>query len=103
KLIFVATAGGADRQTWLSDGTAAGTRPLFDNAAFLGYPVGSFNGKTFLLTPDASSGQNEYDLWTTDGTASGTIRLTGVLIPGASGVSLSAAGLYFVNSADGDA
>ncbi|HSK76602.1 MAG TPA: ELWxxDGT repeat protein [Thermoanaerobaculia bacterium] len=75
KLLFLAQAQGDE--LWVSDGTAAGTRPITDFAApspfsqtFFLEPIG---GKAWLVADDLTHGA---ELWATDGTAAGTKQAT---------------------------
>lgn len=55
---------------WVSDGTAAGTRPLYIFGPTSIFPLATLNGKVLF----SSQGQSS-DLWATDGTIPGTQKI----------------------------
>ena len=65
-------AGG--ERLWKSDGTAAGTLPVSDNAFFAtGWSI-NLNGTLLFTANDQPRGRN-FELWRSDGTAAGTVKL----------------------------
>src|SRR5205823_9058599 len=75
RLLFLADkGGGAFRQPWISDGTAAGTHQLVEpglgenTSSFAIGEYISFKGATYFSATNGDVGE----LWKTDGTAAGT-------------------------------
>jgi ELWxxDGT repeat protein len=72
--VYFSPTNGVHYQLWKSDGTAAGTSLVADNALGLNpLLLTSVNGKVFF---EGTNGVDE-GLWTSDGTAAGTVQLTG--------------------------
>jgi trimeric autotransporter adhesin len=69
KILFNVTNFFFDSQTWISDGTNAGTIPLLDNN---GLPVSAFN---FILFQNMVFFTSNGELWKTDGSPGGTYSI----------------------------
>jgi ELWxxDGT repeat protein len=106
ELYFVGTdtTGTLGSQTWKTDGTVAGTRPLVTatnaNETFRGIPVGITNGKLiFYISHSAPLVPPTYTLWASDGTAA-PVQLSSFNLGG--GLLARPDRLYFTTSTGGD-
>jgi ELWxxDGT repeat protein len=100
-LYFTGTDATGTSGLWRSDGTAAGTYKLSDNAAGVDGTITPFSivatsSRIFFAASDASAGQ---ELWTSDGTTAGTHRVADIH-PGNHGsdpqsLTATSAGVFF--------
>ncbi len=74
RALFVARAAGEGEAVWASDGTAAGTSPIFpgDGVVVGGVSIAGTLGDRALIVVSGTSGCAGAELWLTDGTAAGT-------------------------------
>ena len=76
RLFFAAGIDNSNDLVWMSDGTAAGTRPLHDVAPTVPHdlPVGMTSrfGRAYVAFDEYDGGDGIQSLWFTDGTATGT-------------------------------
>ncbi len=91
-LYFLGIGTSGVAQTWRTDGTVSGTRPLVDGSIFNGGPTATVNGRMLMYRAINSSPPPaaRVGLWTSDGTSAGTTQITGIEIP------ISAAGTLAV-------
>ena len=80
KIVFTATNGSMGTETWITDGTLAGTILLNDILAGTGtsYPSGFFDFGNGHMLFSANNGSQGRELWVTDGTATGTSLLVDI-------------------------
>ncbi len=76
KLLFPASTDASPEETWISDGTGVGTRPLSQLVPALprDVPVGIVPrfGRAYIALQRYSASTTTYALWSTDGTAAGS-------------------------------
>jgi ELWxxDGT repeat protein len=76
RLLMLASNNLAQTELWVSDGTAAGTRPLTHFAkpdAFAGSGFVSSGRRIYFIVDEA---EHDHELWASDGTPQGTKRIT---------------------------